>query len=102
MSSGNDIIKSIIKKIVFHQNIKGIKNKLQIKSKFSINHASTETIKRIIDDLDIEKPSSGESPTYCFKERHLVLDTVTVSVNKASKTEYFPVSLKCANVRPIH
>ena len=30
------------------------------------------------------------------------MDTVTVSVNEASKTTSFPDSLKCANIRPIY
>ena len=63
MSSGNDTINSIIKRFTFHQSIKAIKKKLKIKSKFSFNHISTETIKTVIKDLDIKKASSGEIPT---------------------------------------
>ena len=63
---------------------------------------STETIKRIINDLDIKKPSSGEIPTYFFKKCNLVLDTVTVYVKEKSKTGSFPDSLKRANVRSIY
>ena len=72
MSPGNDTINSIIKKCAFHQSIKAIK-----------------TIKRIINDLDIKKPSSGEIPTYFFLKCDFVLDTVTVCVNKALKTGSF-------------
>ena len=72
MSSGNDIINYIIKKFAFHQSIKAIK-----------------IIKRIINDLDIKKPSSGEIPTYFFLKCDFVLDTVTVCVNKALKTGSF-------------
>ena len=72
MSSGNDIINSIIKKFAFYQSIKAIK-----------------IIKRIINDLDIKKPSSGEIPTYFFLKCDFVLDTVTVCVNKALKTGSF-------------
>ena len=72
MSSGNDIINSIIKKFAFHQSIKAIK-----------------IVKRIINDLDIKKPSSGEIPTYFFLKCDFVLDTVTVCVNKALKTGSF-------------
>ena len=72
MSSGNDIINSIIKTFAFHQSIKAIK-----------------IIKRIINDLDIKKPSSGEIPTYFFLKCDFVLDTVTVCVNKALKTGSF-------------
>ena len=50
MSSGNDTINSIIKNFVFHQSIKKIKKKFKIKSELSINHVSSETIKRIINE----------------------------------------------------
>ena len=71
---------------------------------------STETIKRIVNDLDIKKPSSGEIPTYLkfqiptylYKKCDFVLETVTVCVNKALKTGFFPDSLKYANVRAIY
>ena len=63
---------------------------------------STETIKRIINDLDIKKASSGEIPTCLFKKYDFILDTVTVCVNEALKTGSFPDSLECANVRPIY
>ena len=102
MSSGNDTINSSIKKIVFHQSIKAIKKKLKIKSEFSFNLVSTETIKRIINDIDIQKHSSGETPTYSFKKCDFVLYTATACVNKALKTGSFPNSLKCANVRQIY
>ena len=50
MSSGSDTINAIIKKFAFHQSIKAIKKKLKIKSEFSFNHVSSETIKRIINE----------------------------------------------------
>ena len=102
MSSGNDTINSIIKKVAFHQSIKAIKKKFKIKSKFPFNLVSTETIKRIINDLDIKKTSSGEIPTGLFKKCDFVLDTVTVCVNEALKTGSLPDSLKCENVRRIY
>ena len=102
MSSGNDTINYIIKKIVFHQSIKAIKKKKKIKSKFLSNHISIETIKRIINDKDIKIPSSGEILTYFFKKYDFVLDIVTVCVNKALKMGSFPASLKRANIRPIY
>ena len=76
--------------------------KFKIKSKLSFNHVSTDTIKRIINDLDIKKLSSGGIPTYFFKKYDFVLDTVTVCVNETLKTGSFPNSLKCGNFRPIY
>ena len=49
ISSRNDTINSIIKKFACHPSIKVIKKKFKIKSKFSFNLVSTETIKRMID-----------------------------------------------------
>ena len=45
MSSGNGTSNSTIKKFAYHWSIKAIKEKSKIKSGFSFNHASRETIK---------------------------------------------------------
>ena len=55
---------------------------------------STEAIKRIINGLNIKKPSSGEILTYFFLKCDFVLGTVTICVNKALKTGSFSDSLK--------
>ena len=103
MSSGNDIINSIIKKFAFHPSINTLKKeKIKINSEFSFNLLSTETIKRTINDLDIKKVSSGVIPTYLFKKCDFVLDTGTVYVNETLKTGSFSDCLKCANVRLIY
>ena len=102
MTSRNDTINSIIKKFAFHPSIKAIKKKFKIKNEFSFNLVSTETIKRIINDLDIKKASSGEIPTYLFKKCRFILDAVTICVNEALKTGYIPDSLLCTNVRTIY
>ena len=92
MSSENDTINSIIKKFAFHQSIKAVKKKFKSKSEFSFNHVSTESTKRIINDLDIKKPS-GEIPTWFFKKCDFVLNTITVCVNEALKMGCFRNSL---------
>ena len=46
MSSGNDKVNFIIKKVAFHQSIKAINKKFKNKSKFSFNLVSKETIKK--------------------------------------------------------
>ena len=76
--------------------------KYKIKSKFSFNHITTETIKRIINNLGIKKTSSGKIPTYFLKKCDSLLNTDTVCVNDTLKTETFPDGLKSANVRPIY
>ena len=78
------------------------KKKLEIKSEFSFNLVSTESLKRIINNLNIKKVSSGEIPTYLFRKCDFVLDTVTACVNEALKKGTFPYSLECANFGPIY
>ena len=82
--------------------MKAIKKKFKIESKFSFNLVSTETINRIINDLDINKASSSETPSYLFKKCDFVLDTVTVCVIEALKTGSFTDGLKCTNIRQIN
>ena len=72
----------------------------KVKKQYSFNPLSIEVIKRITNDPDIKK--SGEIPTYFFKKCGFVMDTVTVCVNEALETRFFPNSLKCVNVRPIY
>ena len=102
MSSRNDTINSVIKMFACHPSIKAIKKKFKIKSEFLFNLVSAETIKRIINDLDIKKDSSTEIPTYLFKKCDFILDTVTSCVNEVLKTGSLPDNLKCANVRPMY
>ena len=66
------------------------------------NLVTTETVKRIINDLDIKNASSGKIPTYLFKKCDFIQDTVTIYVNEALKTGSLPDSLKRANFRPIY
>ena len=60
------------------------------------------TMKRIITDLNIKKPSAAKIPTFFYKKCDFILDTVTVCSKKALKTESSPDSLKRANVRAIY
>ena len=60
------------------------------------------TMKRIITDLNIKKPSSAKILTFFLKKWDFVLDTVTVCAREALKTGSSPDSLKRGNVRPIY
>ena len=61
---------------------------------------STENIKRIINDLHVEKASSGEIPASGFKKYDFIFGTVTACVSKAMASGVFLEGLKCANVNP--
>ena len=94
--------KRYYKIFAFYPVREGKKKKFKIKSEFSFNLVSTESLKRIINDLNIKKASSGEIRTSLFKKGDFVLDTVTVCVNEGLKKGTFSYSLKCTNFRPIY
>ena len=75
------------------------KNNKQEKSKLK-TCISIHTVK-IINDLDINKPSSGEIPIYVFEKCDFVLDTVKVCAKEAWKTESF-LSMIAWNVKMLH
>ena len=65
MSAENKKVNSIIKKFAFHPSIKTMKT-IKIKSEFSFSHEPRETMKRIINHLDVKKALSGKNSTFFF------------------------------------
>ena len=63
---------------------------------------STETRKRIINDLDVNKASYGEILASLIKKCDFAIDTVIAYINKSMASGIFPESPKCAIVSPIH
>ena len=79
---------------------KSNKKKIKIRNEFSFSLVSIETIKRIINDLDIKKTLPGDIPVSIFEKCDFVFNTVTVCVNKALASRIFSGDLKCTNISP--
>ena len=60
-----------------------------------------EEIKKIIRDLKPNRAVGGEIPTKILKECEFTFDVLTKFINKSIETEYFPDSLKLANVTAV-
>ena len=94
-------INGIIKNYEKHPSICNIKTKYRGISSFSFRPVSVEEVKKTIQDLKTNKAVGGEIPTKILKECEFTFDVLTNCINKSIETEYFPDSLKLANVTPV-
>ena len=79
-----------------------IKEQYKVKSNFSFRLATTEEIKAIIRDLSTNKAAGGEIPVNILKKSNFSFDELTKCVNYALTNGKFPITLKNANVTPVH
>lgn len=92
---------SIIKNFAFSPKCKSNKN-FEIRKSYLTLLYFTETIKRVINNLDVKKAQSGEVPFSLFKNRDFIFDNVTACVTKSYTMEIFLECLKYGNVDSIH
>ena len=73
-----------------------------MKSNVSFRLATTEEIKTTIRDLPTNKAAGGEIPINTLKKSNFSFDERTKCVNYALTIGKFPITLKNANVTPVH
>ena len=80
-----------------------IQGRYKVKENFSFRLATTEGIKAIIRDLPTNKAAGGEIPVNILKKLNFSFDELTMNcVNYALINGRFPITLKNANVTPLH
>ena len=99
---GLDDIKNIVCKFRNHPSIVNIKERYKVKGNFSFRLATTEEIKAIIRDLPSNKAAGGEIPVNILKKSIFSFDELTICVNDVLTNGKFPITLKNANVTPVH
>ena len=99
---GWDDIDNIVYKFRNHPSIIKIKEGYKVKESFSFRLATTEEIKAIIRDLSTNKAAGGEVPVNVLKKSNFSFDELTIFVNYALIDGKFPITLKNANVTPVH
>ena len=99
---GLDDIDNIVYKFRNYSSIVKIKEWYKVKGNFSFRLATTEDIKAIIRDLPTNKTAGGEIPVNVLKKSNPSFDELTICVNYALINGKFPVTLKNANVTPVH
>ena len=99
---GLDDIDNIVYKFRNHPSIIKIKEQYKVKSNFSFRLATTEEIKAIIRDVPTNKAAGGEIPVNILKKSNFSFDELTKCVNYALTNGKFPITLKNANITPVH
>ena len=99
---GLDDIDNIVYKFRYHPSIVKIKEQYKVKSNFSFRLTTTEEIKAIIRDLPTNKAAGGEIPINILKKSNFSFDELNKCVNYAATNGKFPITLKNANVTPVH
>ena len=99
---GRDNIDNIVYKFRNRPSITKIKEQYKVKENFSFRRDTTEEIKEIIKDLPTNKAAGCEIPVNALKKSNFSFDEVTTCVNYALINGKFPITLKNANVTPIH
>ena len=99
---GLDDIDNIVYKFRNHPSIVKIEERCKVKGDFSFRLATTEEIKTIIRDLPTNKAARGEIPLNILKKSNFSFDELTICVNYALINGKFPITLKNANVIPVH
>ena len=99
---GRDDIDNIVHKFRNHSSIIKIKERYKVKENFSFRLVTTEEIKAIIRDLPTNKAAGGEIPVNVLKKSNFSFDELTICVNYALINGNFTITLKNANVTPMH
>ena len=95
-------IDNIVYKFRNHPSIIKIKERYKVKENISFRLTTTEEIKAIIRDLPTNKAAGGEIPVNVLKKSNLSFDELTIRVNRALINGKFLITLKNANVTPVH
>ena len=101
---GDDNIDSIIRKYKSHPSILKIKENVKVETKFKFIDITEEEIEIGIKKLDPKKASiENDIPTKILKlSSDIVSHYVSDAYNKSKNCHLFPLSLKVADVSPIH
>ena len=99
---GLDDIANKVYKFRNHPSIVKIKEQYKVKSNFSFRLSTTEEIKAIIRGLPTNKAAGGEVPINILKKSNFSFDELTKCVHYALTNGKFPITLKNANVTPVH
>ena len=101
---GNDNILNIINKFKYHPSILKIKERVEIKEKFSFTNCSEENIGTEIHNLNIDKPTTFNNiPAKILVENSDICSSFISKIyNDSIQNSNFPVQLKKADITPAH
>ena len=103
-NDNNDDIDNIIRKYQSHPSVLKIKENVKLDNKFRFNDVTEELVEIEMKKLDPKKASiENDIPTEILKENSdIVSYHLSKAYNNSKNSHLFPLSLKVADVSPIH
>ena len=93
-------VQRIILNFSNHPSIK-IKEKFQLNKRFSFQHVSEATVRKVVKNLPSDKVSAGEIPIKILKESTFCFPELTNCINESLTNNKFPDTLKLSDITPV-
>ena len=84
-----------------HPSILKIKEKFQLNKRFSFQHVSEVTVRKVVKNLPSDKVSAGEIPIKILKESAFCFPELTNCINESLTNNKFPDTLKLSDITPV-
>ena len=97
----DDKVQGIILNFSNHPSILRIKEKCKLNKRFSFQHVSEATVRKVVKNLPSDKMSAGEIPIKVLKESTFCFPELTNYINESLTNNKFPDTLKLSDIIPV-
>ena len=97
----DDKVEGIILNFSNHPSILKIKEKFQFNKRFSFQHVSEATVRKVVKNLPSDKVSPGEIPIKILKESTFCFPELTNCINESLTNRKIPDTLKLSDITPV-
>ena len=97
----DDQVQGIILNFSNHPSILKIKEKFQLNKRFSFQHVSETTVRKVVKNLPSDKVSAGEIPIKILKESTFCFPELTNCINESLTNNKFRDALKLFDITPV-
>ena len=86
---------------IFQTRIFKNKENVQLNKRFSFQHVSEATVRKVVKNLPSDKVSAGEIPIKILKESTFCFPELTNCINESLTNNKFPDTLKLSDITPV-
>ena len=97
----DDKVQGIMDNFSNHPSILKIKENVQLNKRFSFQHVSEATIRKVVKKLPSDKESAGEIPIKTLRESKFCFPELTNCINESLTNNKFPDTLKISDIKPV-
>ena len=96
-----DKVQGIIHNFSNHPSILKIKEKVQLNKRFSFQHVSEATVRKVVKNLPSDKVSAGEIPIKILRDSTFCFPELTNCINESLTNNKFPDTLQLSDITPV-